>query len=97
VKSFEVPHFLGAGERAVISLAVRKKIKNVLIDEAKARAVARFKGLKTKGTLGVLWDSYKMGNIDRKTLETLSMELIEKGYRIKEELFIEFLKKLKSE
>lgn len=67
-----------------------------MIDEAKARAVARFKGLKPKGTLGILWDSYNMGKIDRKILEALSLELIEKGYRIKEELFIEFLKKLKA-
>lgn len=92
----DLPNFLGAGEKAVISLAVKEKIEGVLIDEAKARAVARFKGLKPKGTLGVLWDSYKMGKIDRKILEALSLELIEKGYRIKEDLFIEFLKKLKA-
>jgi len=92
----DLPNFLGAGEKAVISLAVKEKIESVLIDEAKARTVARFKGLKPKGTLGVLWDSYKVGKIDRKILETLLLELIEKGYRIKEDLFIEFLKKLKA-
>jgi predicted nucleic acid-binding protein len=91
----DLPEFLGVGEKAVISLAVKEKIEKVLIDESKARTVARFKGLKPKGTLGILWDSYKTGNIDRKTLETLSLELLEKGYRIKEELFIEFFKKLK--
>ncbi len=37
-----------------------------------------------------------MEKIDRKILETLSLELIEEGYRIKEALFIEFLKKLKA-
>lgn len=67
-----------------------------MIDEAKARIVARFKRLKPKGTLGILWDSYKTGKIDGKTVEILFLELIEKGYRIKEELFIEFLKKAKS-
>lgn len=91
----DLPEFLGVGEKAVISLAVKEKIEKVLIDESKARTVARFKGLKPKGTLGILWDSYKTGNIDIKTLETLSLELLEKGYRIKEELFIEFLKKIK--
>lgn len=91
----DLPDFLGSGEKAVISLAVKEKIENVLIDESKARTVARFKGLHPKGTLGILWDSYKAGNIDRNTTEALSFELIEKGYRIKEELFIEFLKRLK--
>src|SRR3990167_75468 len=91
----DLPNFLGIGEKAVISLAVKEKIERVLIDEAKARTVARFKGLKPKGTLGILWDSYKIGKIDGKTVKALSLELIEKGYRIKEELFIEFLKKAK--
>lgn len=91
----DLPDSLGSGEKAVISLAVKEKIERVLIDEAKARIVARFKGLKPKGTLGILWDSYKIGKIDGKTVEALSLELIEKGYRIKEELFIEFLKKAK--
>ena len=91
----DMPDFLGDGEKAVISLAIRDKIEKVFIDEAKARTVAKLKGLYPKGTLGILWDSYKMGNIDGTTLEALSFELLEKGYRIKEEVFIEFLKKLK--
>ncbi|HDH06457.1 MAG TPA: hypothetical protein ENH01_12265 [Nitrospirae bacterium] len=90
-----LPHFLGSGERAVISLAVRNKIGIVLIDEAKARTVARFRGLKTKGTLGILWDSFKSGMIDRETTELLSLDLMQKGYRIREEILIEFLKRLK--
>ena len=61
----ELPHSLGTGERAVISLAIKENIKKVLIDEAKARTVARFKGLEPKGTLGILWDAYKPGLIDR--------------------------------
>jgi predicted nucleic acid-binding protein len=92
----DLPNFLGSGEKAVISLAVKEKIERVLIDEAKARTVARFKGLKPKGTLGILWDAYKSGRINKEHLEELTLELIEKGYRIKEELFIEFLKKIKT-
>jgi predicted nucleic acid-binding protein len=91
-----LPNFLGIGEKAVISLAVKEKIERVLIDEAKARTVARFKGLKPKGTLGILWDAYKSGRISKENLEELTLELIEKGYRIKEELLIEFLKKIKA-
>lgn len=92
----DLPNFLGIGEKAVISLAVKEKIERVLIDEAKARTVARFKGLKPKGTLGILWDAYKSDRISKEHLEELTLELIEKGYRIKEELFIEFLKKIKT-
>ena len=91
----DLPDFLGPGEKAVISLAIRENIKRVFIDEAKARIVARFKGLKPKGTLGILWDAFKAGRIDRETTELLSLDLVQKGYRIKEEVFIEFLKRLK--
>lgn len=58
--------------------------------------VARFYGLSPKGTLGILWDSYKIGNIDKTRLETVSFTLIEKGYRIKEDVFLEFLKNLRN-
>lgn len=91
----DLPDFLGSGERAVITLAVRENIKRVFIDEARARIVARFKGLNPKGTLGILWDAYKAGIIDRETTESLSLDLIQKGYRIREEILVEFLKKVK--
>jgi len=91
----DLPQFIGPGEKAVISFAVKENIKGVLIDEAKARTVARFKGLKPKGTLGILWDAYKVEEIDRETAELLSFDLIQKGYRIKEEIFVEFLRRLK--
>lgn len=90
-----LPLSLGAGERAVISLAVKENIKRVFIDEAKARTVARFNGLEPKGTIGIVWDSYKTGKIDKLIVEALLFDLIEKGYRIREEIFIEFLKKVK--
>ncbi len=92
----DIPHSLGTGERAVISLAVKEDIKKVLIDEAKARTIARFKGLEPKGTLGILWDAYKADLIGRDSLESLALDLIQRGYRIKEEVFIEFLKRLRT-
>ncbi|TAN45200.1 MAG: hypothetical protein EPN22_04185 [Nitrospirae bacterium] len=91
----DLPAFLGPGERAAISLAVKEGIAKVFIDEAKARRVARFKGLEPKGTLGILWDAYKNRIIDRKTTELLVFDLVQEGYRIKEDIFIEFLRKLK--
>ncbi len=92
----DLPRSLGQGERSVISLALRENIKRVLIDEAKARTIARFKGLVPRGTLRVLWDAYKEGIIGREDIESLTLDLIQKGYRIKGELIIEFLKKLRT-
>lgn len=93
----DLPHFMGSGERAVISLAFRENIQRVFIDEAKARTVARFMGLKPKGTLGILWDALKSGTINKDSAELLTIELIQKGYRIKEEILVEFLKKIKTQ
>lgn len=90
-----LPNYLGKGEKAVISYAVNAGISNVLIDEGKARAVARFYNLKPKGTLGVIYDSFKKGNITSQQLEQISFGLIQKGYRIKEEIIIEFLKRIR--
>lgn len=90
-----LPDSLGSGEKAVISLALKMGIKRVLIDEAKARLVARFKGLYPRGTLGILWNAFKDGTIDRKTLELSVFDLIQGGYRIKEEILAEFLKRLR--
>lgn len=90
-----LPAFLGDGEKSVISFAVNKKIKHIFIDEAKARTVARLYGLLPRGVLGILWDTYQSGQIQKTDLETLSLSLIEHGYRIKESLLIEFLKRIR--
>lgn len=66
-----------------------------MIDESKARTIARFKGLAPKGTLGVLWDAFKAGSIDREGIEALMFDLIQKGYRIKEEVIVELFRALK--
>jgi predicted nucleic acid-binding protein len=59
--------------------------------------VARFKGLSPRGTLGVLWAAYESGRTDKAELEMLVFGLVKAGYRIREELLIEFLKKIKGE
>lgn len=90
-----LPVSLGAGEKAAISLAVRLNLKKIFIDESKARSVARIYGLEPKGTLGILWESYRAGKLKTMEIERLMYELVEKGFRIKEELLIEFLRALK--
>ena len=90
-----LPQYLGAGEKAAISLAVRQGIKQVFLDEAKARAVARFHGLKPVGTLGILWRVYQKGNLSIDEIKRLVFSLVRQGYRINEEILIEFLEKLR--
>lgn len=89
------PAALGSGEKASITLAVRLNLKTIFIDESKARSVARVYGLEPKGTLGILWESYRDGKLNKAGIERLIYELVEKGFRIKEELLIEFLRALK--
>lgn len=91
-----LPDYLGMGEKAVISYATNAKIKDVLIDEGKARAVARIFDLRPKGTLGVLNDAFTRGAVTSEQLEKMTFDLVQKGYRIKEEMLIEFLKRVKA-
>src|SRR5689334_10334572 len=57
-KPIHLPNFLQAsldvGEGAVIQTALGENISTVVIDERKARRVARLAGLKVTGTIGVL-------------------------------------------
>ena len=61
----------------------------------KARAIARFYKLRPKGTLGLLHDARIMGVVDKEELEDIVFDLVQKGYRIKEEILIEFLKMIR--
>jgi len=90
----ELPESLGKGEKAVISLALKEGIEDVFLDERRARIVSRFYKLKPKGTLGILWEGKQRGLITDNELEKIIFDLVKKGYRIKEEILIEFLKNL---
>ena len=82
---------LGLGEKAAISLAVKKKINLILIDERKARKIAKFYRLKTRGTIGVLIEALHNKKISKREFVDSIQKLIKEGYRIKEELLIELL------
>ena len=89
-----LPENLGMGERAAISLAVRRKITHILLDERKARKVARLYGLEPKGTLWVVKDAQSKGKLSRDEVKELAFELVRSGFRIREELLIDFLRSI---
>ena len=83
---------LGAGEKAAISLAMSKKINLIMLDERKARRVAKFYKLTPRGTIGILTEALKKNKISKKEFKELVQKLIKEGYRISEELIMELLK-----
>lgn len=85
---------IGKGEKAAISLAINKKINLVLLDERKARRIAKFYKLKARGTLGILSEAYKNKKINSKEFKDLIQKLIKEGYRISEDLLFQLLKEI---
>lgn len=55
--------YLDAGEAAVIALAVKQAIRRVVIDERRARMVARTMGLEVMGSIGILLRAKREGFI----------------------------------
>ncbi len=92
-----LPVSLHQGERAVISLALKEGVDIVLVDERKARIVARLYDLKPRGTISILRQQYLDGRMNKVQLREMVFELIEKGYRIKEEILVAFLKDLEAD
>ena len=84
-------HSIGIGEKATISLAINKKIDTVLLDERKARRIAKFYNLNPKGTLGILINACNSNQITKKELKESIKKLVEEGYRINEELIFKLL------
>ncbi len=85
---------IGKGEKAVISLAIKDKTNIVLLDERKARRIAKFYKLKPKGTIGILISAWKTAQISKKELKELIQKLVKEGYRINETLLLEILNKI---
>ncbi len=85
---------MGKGEKAVISLAINQKINIVLLDERKARRIAKFYKLKPKGTIGILIEAWKTAQISKQELKDSIQKLVKEGYRINETLLLEILNKI---
>ena len=91
----DVPINLHMGERAVISLAKKLGVEEVLIDEKSARFVAKLLGLKPRGTIYVLLKALKENLIDLDEFLNVLSEMISHGFRLKEEVLIEAIKEAK--
>lgn len=77
---------LGIGEAEVIALASENKMK-VMIDDLKARKIARNLGLKVTGTIGFLLEAYNLGLIT--SLYKSALKLRDRGFYITDKLLDE--------
>lgn len=85
----EVPIKLEHGETAVLSLAKKTGVKEVLLDEVSARAAARLLNLTPRGTVFVLLKALEKKEIDLDEFLEVLNQLIKQGFRLKEEVFAE--------
>jgi len=91
----DVPIELHPGERAVLSLAKKLGVREVLIDEKPARFVAKLLGLKPRGTVFVLLRALKEGIIDLDEFLNILSEMIRHGFRLREDIIVEAIKEAK--
>lgn len=75
---------LGDGESEAIALAIELNADFLILDDLKARKIARKLGLRVIGTAGLLLLAKKRGVINE--VKPLLMELVEKGFRISNEV-----------
>jgi len=89
---YPVEIIIHPGEAEVISLAKEKGIKEVLIDDAKARAASEMAGLKPIGTLWLILKAVKnrLLNFDQ-FLSTLE-DIVQAGFYLKEEVYLKVVR-----
>ena len=85
----EIPIKLESGETAVLSLAKRLGLDEVLVDEISARTAARLLDLTPRGTVFVLLKALQMREIDLNEFLDLLNQMIKQGFRLKEEVYVE--------
>jgi len=82
---------LGKGEAETIALTLDIKVGNALLDDLRARKMARRMGVKVTGTLGVLKALINRESIQEKP-EDLCKKLIGEDFWIEKELCIKILR-----
>ncbi len=76
---------LGVGESSAILVALNKG-KVVVLDDKRARRLARELGLEVIGTLAILRELYEQGYI-KMTIEELYIKLLDLGFYIKRDIY----------
>jgi predicted nucleic acid-binding protein len=69
---------IDAGEAETIVLAMQHRAALALIDEQKARQAARKKSLTVKGTLGILFEAFKQGLINKMQTDMYIQQIIQR-------------------
>lgn len=85
----EVPIKLESGEVAVLSLAKKLGLREVLLDEVSARVAARLLDLTPRGTVFVLLKALEKKEVDLNGFLEVLNQLIRHGFRLKEEVYVE--------
>lgn len=83
---------LGAGERSTIHLAVTLGADLVLIDEGRARRIAKSNGLAVAGSIGILERGARLGKVP--DLRSVYKKLVQQGIRFDPELLNRSLHRL---
>ncbi|MFQ6074751.1 MAG: DUF3368 domain-containing protein [Candidatus Bathyarchaeia archaeon] len=91
-ETVEVPIRLEPGEVAVLSLAKRLGLREVLLDEVSARVAARLLDLTPRGTVFVLLKALEKGEITLNEFLKVLKEMISHGFRLKEEVYLESIR-----
>jgi len=94
-KLIETTLELESGELSTLSLAKKIKINEVFIDETLGRTAAKIVGLIPRGTLYVLLKNLKLKNITFNDFLNILNQLIESGFRLKEEIYIKVIEEAK--
>lgn len=85
----EVPIKLESGEVAVLSLAKKLGLREVLLDEVSARVAARLLDLTPRGTVFVLLKALEKMEVDLNGFLEVLNQLIRHGFTLKEEVYVE--------
>ena len=93
VEPVETPITLERGEVAVLSLAKKLEQEEVLMDEISARTAARLMGSKPRGTIYVLLKALEIREISMNMFLDALNDLVKHGFRVKEEVYLEALRK----
>jgi len=86
---------IDTGEAQAILLAIHKGKKEILIDEKRARFVAKLEDLSPRGTLYVILKAIKRGLLSKEKAIIKINELIEKNFYISIRVYKEFLQLLR--